>query len=144
MKSILQIAVASVLLASAAPASAQTVALLRGAVVDVQGGTLPGATVRLSKSITGLERTATTSTEGHFQITNIPLDTYDLRIEFPGFAQSVRQIDLRTSVPVELNVVLELAAQTTSVTVVPDAPLVDTASAGTRNQVSMTQIEQMP
>jgi hypothetical protein len=75
---------------------------------------------------------------------NIPLDTYELRVEFPGFAASVRQIDLRTSVPVELNVVLDLATQNTSVTVTPDEPLVDTTSAGTRNQVSMAQIEQLP
>ncbi len=128
----------------AAPTSAQTVALLRGVVQDVQGGSLPGAEVRLSKSLTGLERTAAASVDGRFQIANIPLDTYELRVEFPGFAPSVRRLDLRTSVPIELNVVLELAAQSTSVTVTPEAPLVDTSSAGTRNQVSMTQIEQLP
>lgn len=135
---------AAALLGGPAPAAAQTVALLRGVVQDVQGGSLPGADIRLSKSLTGLERVTSTSTEGRFQIANVPLDTYELRVEFPGFAPSVRQLDLRTSVPVELNVVLELGAQSTSVTVTPDAPLVDTSSAGTRNQVSMAQIEQLP
>ena len=122
----------------------QTVALLRGVVADAQGGVLPGAAVRLVKPLTGLERMTTVGLDGTFQLTNIPLDTYELRVELAGFAPEVRTLNLRTSVPVDLSVVLQLAAQATSVTVTPAQPLVDTSSAGTRNQVSMTQIEQMP
>src|SRR5918992_1259632 len=123
---------------------AQTVALLRGVVRDSQGLPLPAAEVRLSKRLTALERATVTSDQGLFQIANVPLDTYELRVNFPGFAPHVRQIDLRTSVPVDLEVVLDLAAQSTSVTVTPDETLIDTTSAGTRTQISMTQIEQLP
>ncbi len=125
-------------------ASAQTVALLRGVVRDSQGLPLPTAEVRLAKRLTALERLTTTSDHGTFQVANVPLDTYELRVAFPGFAPHVRQIDLRTSVPVEIEVVLHLAAQSTSVTVMPDEALIDTTSAGTRTQISMTQIEQLP
>ena len=122
----------------------QSVALLRGVVRDAQGLPLPTADVRLTKRLTALERATTTSNHGAFQVSNIPLDTYELRVEFPGFAPHVRQIDLRTSVPVEIEVVLDVAAQSTSVTVTPDEALIDTTSAGTRTQISMTQIEQLP
>jgi hypothetical protein len=125
-------------------AGAQSVALLRGVVRDAQGLPLPTANVRLAKRLTALERMTTTSDHGTFQVANVPLDTYELRVEFPGFAPHVRQIDLRTSVPVEIEVVLDLAAQSTSVTVMPDEALIDTTSAGTRTQISMTQIEQLP
>ena len=125
-------------------AGAQTVALLRGVVRDSQGLPLPTAQVRLSKRLTSLERTTVTTDTGIFQVTNVPLDTYELRVEFPGFAAHVRQVDLRTSVPVEIEVVLDLAAQSTSVTVTPDEALIDTTSGGTRTQISMTQIEQLP
>ena len=127
-----------------AAARAQSVALLRGVVRDTQGLPLPTADVRLSKRLTALERATTTSDHGTFQVANVPLDTYELRVEFPGFAPHVRQIDLRTSVPVEIEVVLDVAAQSTSVTVMPDEALIDTTSAGTRTQISMTQIEQLP
>lgn len=123
---------------------AQTVALLRGVVRDSQGLPLPAAEVRLSKRLTALERATTTSDQGLFQLANVPLDTYELRVHFPGFAPHVKQIDLRTSVPVDLEVVLDLAAQSTSVTVTPEETLIDTTSAGTRTQISMTQIEQLP
>jgi hypothetical protein len=122
----------------------QTVAMLRGVVVDTQGGVLPGVDVSLVKSLIGLERMTIVGPDGTFQLTNIPLDTYELRVELGGFAPHVRALDLRTSVPVDLRIVLELAAQSTSVTVMPEERLVDTSSAGTRNQVSMAQIEQMP
>ena len=118
--------------------------MLRGVVLDSQGGVIPGVDVRLVKSLTALERTTTVGSDGTFQLTNIPLDTYELRVELAGFAPHVRAVDLRTSVPVDLKIILELAAQSTSVTVTPETPLVDTSSAGTRNQVSMAQIEQMP
>src|SRR5688572_7142353 len=127
-----------------AGAGAQSVALLRGVVRDTQGLPLPTAEVRLSKRLTSLERTTIASDQGTFQVTNVPLDTYELRVQFPGFAPHVRQLDLRTSVPVEIEVVLDVAAQSTSVTVMPDEALIDTTSAGTRTQISMTQIEQLP
>lgn len=123
---------------------AQTVAVLRGVVHDSQGLPLPSADVRLSKRLTALERETKTSNEGTFQLANVPLDSYELRVDFPGFATHVRHVDLRTSVPVDIDVVLDLAAQSTSVTVMPDETMIDTTSAGTRTQISMTQIEQLP
>jgi hypothetical protein len=131
--------------ALAAPAAGfgQTVALLRGVVSDRQGGVMPGAEIRLVKPLTGLERTSATSPNGAFEITNIPLDTYELRVTLDGFAPYAQTVDLRTSVPVDLAIVLELAVQS-SITVTPDHPPIDTVSAGTRNQVSATQIEQLP
>src|SRR5687767_3402558 len=125
-------------LLTSSEAHAQSVALLRGVVRDAQGLPLPTADVRLTKRLTALERATTTSDHGAFQVSNIPLDTYELRVEFPGFAPHVRQIDLRTNVPVEIEVVLDVAAQSTSVTVMPDEALIDTTSAGTRTQISMT------
>lgn len=129
---------------AARPAAAQTTALLRGTVVDAQHAAVAGATVRLVKTLTGLERVATSGPDGVFQIANVPLDTYELRVDAPGFATARQPVDLRTSVPVDLSVTLEVAAQTTSVTVSAEPALVDTVSAGTRNVVSMARIEQLP
>ncbi len=147
MKALLHTSVLSaalLLLFTTTEASAQTVAMLRGVVRDSQGLAIPAADVKLSKRLTGLERSTVSSGDGSFQIANVPLDAYELRVEFPGFAPHVRQVELRTSVPMDLEVVLDLASQSTSVTVLPDAPMIDTISAGTRTQVSMAQIEQLP
>ena len=47
-------------------------------------GVLPGTAVRLAKPLTGLERMTTVAADGTFQLTNIPLDTYELRVELEG------------------------------------------------------------
>jgi Mn-dependent DtxR family transcriptional regulator len=126
-------------------AAAQTTAMLRGVVADEQGGALPGTQVRVWKAITGLERVTTTGPDGRFQIPNVPLDTYALHVELPGFTPHRSEVDLRTSVPVDLSIVLALAAQSSSITVVAENPiLVDATSAGTRNQISMARIAQLP
>jgi hypothetical protein len=137
-------AVAAFLVADSKPAAAQSTAMIRGVVRDIQGGVLPGADVRLSKPLSGFERASVTDGDGSFQLGNIPFDTYELRVEFSGFAAHRRQLDLRSTVPVDIEIALELDAQTTSVTVSPEPVLLDTTSAGTRNQVSMARIELLP
>ena len=134
-----------VVLALASAATAQTTAVLRGAVVDAQGGVLPGTEVRLARSLTGLLRTTVTGADGTFEIANVPLDRYALTVELSGFAPFRRDIDLLSSVPTALSIVLDLATQSSSVTVTAgEHALVEATSAGTRNQISMVRIEQLP
>jgi Mn-dependent DtxR family transcriptional regulator len=144
-KLLVQVArVALLLFALANVAGAQTTAVLRGVVKDAQGGVLPGSEVRLTKSQTGLVRSATADGAGTFEIRNVPLDTYLLEVELSGFAPHRDEVELRTSVPVDVSVVLDIAAQSSvTVTAHPEV-IVDTTSAGTRNQISMARIEQLP
>ena len=136
---------AATLVAMPRVSAAQTTALVRGVVVDAQGGVLPGADVRVAKPQTGLERTAVTGTDGRFVIGNLPLDTYSLRVEMAGFNPHVDSVRLYTSVPLELTIVLELGSQTTSVTVTAGDPLLlDTSTAGTRTQLGLERIERLP
>jgi hypothetical protein len=117
---------------------------VQGRVIDQQLAVVPGATVEVSQPSSGLERLATTVDEGRFSVLNLPVGTYDLRVNLPGFVLDSRRIQLVSSVPLDLEVVLQLAQITDSVSVAPEAPLVDTTSAGTRHAVSSTRIDRMP
>ncbi|HXE81616.1 MAG TPA: TonB-dependent receptor [Vicinamibacterales bacterium] len=126
-------------------AFSQTTATLTGIVVDQQGAALPGAELRIVNVITGLEQTTITGSDGSFLLTNIPPRQYRLTVTFPGFETDVRDIDLRTSVPVSIEIVLRIAAQRDTVTVsASTAPLVDATLTGTRTAVSAMMIQQMP
>jgi len=139
------IALAAALLVAPRGMAAQTTALVRGVVVDAQGGVLPGADIRVTKAQAGFERNAITATDGRFFIGNLPLDHYSLRVELAGFNTYARAVELYTSVPVDLTIVLELAAQTSSVRVTAGDPLlVDTTTAGTRTQLGLERIERLP
>jgi outer membrane cobalamin receptor len=133
------------ILAAAAPASAQTTATLAGRVVDQQGAALPTAIVTLSNALTGYERTVVAQDDGSFHVTNIPPQSYRLTVAFPGFRADVRDLDLRTNVPVTLDIPLALAGQQDTVIVSAQVDrLVDSTLTGTRTAVSLGIIERMP
>ncbi len=61
---------------------------IAGAVLDSSGAALPGATVKASNKQTGLERTATTSSDGLYRIVLLPPGTYSVSAEARGFAKA--------------------------------------------------------
>lgn len=124
--------------------AAQTTAVLRGVVRDADGGVLPGAVAVVAQPASGLTLEAVARPDGAFQVGNIPLGSYELRIDFPGFAPFRRTVDLRSTVPVELDVTLPLLAQTAAVQVRPEPALIDAASGGTRHRLGQARIETLP
>ena len=126
--------------------SAQTTATVTGTVRDAQGGVLPGATIQIAQSVTGFNQVFHAGDDATFRMSNIPPQTYRLTVTFPGFQPHSQDVDLRSNVPVELSVVLQLAAQdlTVDVSARPDGTLVDTSSSSTRTALSSSLIEQLP
>ena len=90
---------------------------IEGSVVDMSGAVIPGAKVELRNPVSGFDRTATTDAAGKFELTNIPLNPYHLTVEADGFAAFVHDVELRSSVPLQVPVKLKVASETTSVTV---------------------------
>src|SRR6266566_3542234 len=50
---------------------------LVGVVVDQMGAAIPGTTVEITNTATGVKATATTSMQGEYRFNNIPAGTYD-------------------------------------------------------------------
>lgn len=134
------------LLALASRGQAQTTATLMGRVIDAQHAALDGAEVRLTRATTGVDHVVRTGDAGTFRLSNIPPQTYLLTVTYAGFDPHVQTIDLRTNVPVELDVTLALAAQQLAVDVSArgDGPVVDATSSGTRAALSESLIDQLP
>jgi hypothetical protein len=136
---------AGVLLLVVTPAAAQTTATVVGRVTDAQGAGIAGAEVRLSQPLTGVELATTTGPDARFELTNIPLQTYRLTARLPGFEVAERDVDLRTSVPMRADMVLEVAGQAAAVVVsARDPGLVDRGSTGTQAAVGRALIQRMP
>jgi hypothetical protein len=62
-----------------------------------------------------------TDEEGNFELGNVPYNPYHLSVTAPGFAVSQQDVDIRTPVPINLKVALQLGTETTSVTVQAEA-----------------------
>jgi hypothetical protein len=99
---------------------------IKGTVSDPTGAVLPGATVTMHNVVTGFERSTTTDTSGNFVLQNIPQNPYHATITAPGFQNFNQDVDVRSSVPVQLNAKLNLGQSNTSITITESADLLET------------------
>ncbi len=111
------------------PARAQSAATgaVSGQVKDAQGGTIPGADVKLTDTDTKSPRTTSTNEAGRYSFNSIPPGTYDLAVSKPGFTLAeVKAQKVEVGQGLTLDVELAIGATTTTVEV--------TASAGAELQ----------
>src|SRR6266852_1278406 len=90
---------------------------IEGVVKDSSGGVVPNATVEIAYSVSGYRRQTTTGTDGSFRFTNVPFNTYHFVATASGFAAFVQDVDVRSAVPTTVQVGLNVAGSTTSITV---------------------------
>jgi len=88
-----------------------------GTVVDSSGAVVANAGVELANPVSKFSRNTTTDAAGRFTIPNVPFNPYHLAINAPGFAAYAQDVDVRSIVPVNLSVTLQVASSTESVTV---------------------------
>ncbi len=130
----------------AVPALAQqTSGNITGRVTDQQGGALPGVTVTATQATTGFTRTAVTDGEGVFRLAGVPIGTIDLKLEMSGFATLDRTgLILNVGQTLNLDMQLQVASMSETVTVSGDTPLLETTSSSVGGVVDVNKIEQMP
>jgi len=88
-----------------------------GTVVDPTGAVVGNATVVIHNPVSGFNRSTTTDNAGKFSIPNIPFNPYHLEINGSGFAAYSQDVDVRSVVPVSLNVTLQVKGSAETVTV---------------------------
>ena len=75
---------------AASVAGAQTFrGTILGTVTDVTGGAVPGATVTVRNTDTGLVRTTETQADGSYRVPELPIGTYDVTVEKQNFQSDV-------------------------------------------------------
>jgi hypothetical protein len=100
----------------ASPAFAQSAGnstSVTGTVLDPTGAVVPNATVEIHNPISGFKRTATTDESGRFAISNVPFNPYHIVARSEGFALYSQDVDVRSVVPVNLDISLKLASSET-------------------------------
>lgn len=90
-----------------------------GTVTDPSGAVVSGASVEIRNSITGYQQTTTTAANGVFRFNNVPFNSYRLAATQSGFSPAVREVAIRSTLPVDVKFALPLAGATTTVTVTP-------------------------
>src|SRR5438552_4259815 len=131
---------------TAAPARAQlATAQINGRVTDSGGAVLPGATVTMMQTATGLTRSIVTDDTGSYLISNLPTGPYRLEIALQGFRTYVQTgLVLQVGATPTVNATLALGSLEEAVTVEAAAPIVDVRSAGISSVVEQERIVELP
>ncbi len=89
---------------------------IEGIVVDQSGAAVPGAKLTSTNDATGIHFQTTTDSNGLFTFPVLPVGTYTIEVEHPGFAKLTKK-NITLSVGGRLNLYLSLsvAGQTLSV-----------------------------
>ena len=90
---------------------------IEGVVKDPSGGVIAGATVEITFPVTGYQRQTTTGSDGSFHFTNIPFNPYHLVVTAPGFNSYAEDVDVRSTVPANLQITLKVGTEVATVRV---------------------------
>jgi hypothetical protein len=88
-----------------------------GTVVDPTGAVVANAVVEIHNPVSAFERTVTTDSLGKFNIPNVPFNPYHLTVTGPDFAPYAQDVDVRSIVPVNVNITLQIKGSSETVTV---------------------------
>ncbi|MBZ5616604.1 MAG: TonB-dependent receptor, partial [Acidobacteriia bacterium] len=102
---------------------------ITGTVVDPSGAVVTNATVEVRNPVSGFSRNAVTDAAGKFVVPNVPFNPYHVTVTGQGFAPYSGDVDVRSSVPLNLNIALKVGGSAESVTVEANGgDLVETSS----------------
>ena len=98
---------------------------VHGTVTDPSGAVVPNATVHLADPVSGYEQTTTADATGQFSFPNVPFNPYTMSVSAKGFATSTQNVEIRSSVGINVKVVLQISGGTQTVTVQDTGDLIE-------------------
>jgi hypothetical protein len=99
-----------------------------GTVLDPSGAVVPDASVEIQNPVSQFDRSTTTDSKGNFSILNVPFNPYHLSVNAQGFAAYAQDVDVRSLVPLNLKISLQVGSTNTVVTVESGGDLVENDS----------------
>ena len=122
-----------------------TAADVTGTVVDASGAPLPGVTVTITNIDTNVARTAITDARGHYRAPALPPGTYRVAAAMSGFGDQKREpVTLTLGQEANIDFSLGVGGRQESVTVMVEAPVVETTRTVVSSTVTRAQIENLP
>src|ERR1700682_3156041 len=117
---------------------------VEGTVKDTTGGVVVAVTVDISNPVTGFKRSATTDAAGKFVFRNLAPNPYHLEVTAQGFDPLKRDVDVKSAVPIDLDLSLALSGATASVEVVGHTETLTERDPTAHTDVDRSLIEKLP
>jgi len=107
----------SIVLGPIAHAQSGNSTSITGTVLDPSGAVVVGAGVEVRNPVSGYSRSAVTDAAGKFTIPNVPFNPYHVTVTGEGFAPYAHDVDVKSSVPINLSINLKVTGSSEVVTV---------------------------
>jgi carboxypeptidase family protein/TonB-dependent receptor-like protein len=117
---------------------------LTGVVTDPSHAVVSGASVEIKDNARGTTQSTKTDREGVYRFFFLAPERYTLTVSHGGFRTENRTVNVRLGPPVSVNVTLQLAKATTSVSVIAEAPLVQAENGDVSVTMNQKQISEVP
>ncbi len=115
-----------------------------GMLTDASGAVIPDAIVSLSNRLTNYSQKVAIDASGTFRFTNVPPNSYHLEATAQGFTKFTKDLSIRSTVPMDLKIKLEIAENKTSVTVEAAGSDVLENVSYAHNDVDMKSMDKLP
>lgn len=118
---------------------------LLGNITDPSGAPIARASVEITNIDTNQSVKSDTDTAGLYQSLYLRPGPYRIRVNAPGFKQSLRdRVTIQVESTIRADFQLQLGEASSTVTVTGEAPLVDSESASLGQAVSTRSVEELP
>ena len=136
------------LFASPPPATAQSQAAggaIEGTVTDQSGGVLPGVTVSVRNTATGVTRETTTDGTGLYRAPLLPVGSYEVTASLAGFSTTKRpNLTLSIGQTLTADIAMSVSGAQEEVTVTADGPIIEPARTHQATTVGAVAVSNLP
>src|SRR5215470_14959995 len=120
-------------------------ATVLGTVHDTSGALVPGVSITVKHTESGLTRSVVSGESGGYNVPLLPVGAYEITTTMRGFKQAVRSgINLVVGQEAVVDLTLEVGANSEQVTVTEEAPLVNTTTSSTSGLITEQQVKELP
>jgi hypothetical protein len=134
-----------VLVLAALPVQAQETRGNINGIVQDKDGVVPGAAVTVRNTATSQTQPLVTNASGYFEALLLNPGTYSVQVELAGYKGYTQSgITLAVGQTVSLTVKLEIGQMTEHITVVAEAPLLDTTTVSSGHNFDRRMVEGLP
>lgn len=118
---------------------------ITGRITDPTGAAVPNVAVLATNVGTNVATAANTNQEGNYEIVNLNPGRYRLSASSSGFRRYERgPLEVRVGDILDISIALEVGAQSDTVTVTAETPLLETATAAVGQVVDSRRIMDLP